>query len=149
MARKIKTVVAPIETTLEVVAEPVVDTATSELELVEPVSLLTEWTSLLRQHEVTSLENALVEDNPAAAQVEKNVGVGQFIRKLIGDGMANKDILKVVHEQYGNKNTTYACVAWYRNKMKKAAHAKTQSAAVAAVTAMLEEPVTETEEVKS
>ena len=51
---------------------------------------------------------------------EKNEGVGQFIRKLIAEGLGNKEILSIVHEQYGNKNTTYACVAWYRNKMKKA-----------------------------
>lgn len=50
---------------------------------------------------------------------EKNEGVGLFIRKLISEGLGNKQILDIVHEQYGNKNTTYACVAWYRNKMKK------------------------------
>ena len=50
---------------------------------------------------------------------EKNEGVGQFIRKLIAEGLGNKEILNIVHEQYGNENTTYACVAWYRNKMKK------------------------------
>ena len=53
------------------------------------------------------------------AKAEKNEGVGQFIRKLIGEGLGNKQILEIVHEQYGNKNTTYACVAWYRNNMKK------------------------------
>ena len=53
------------------------------------------------------------------AKVEKNEGVGQFIRNLISEGLGNKEVLKIVHEQYGNTSTTYACVAWYRNKMKK------------------------------
>lgn len=56
----------------------------------------------------------------AKAKTDKNEGVGLFIRKLISEGLSNKDILPIVHEQYGNKNTTYACVAWYRNNMKKA-----------------------------
>lgn len=50
---------------------------------------------------------------------DKNEGVGLFIRKLISEGLGNKQILEIVQEQYGNKNTTYACIAWYRNKMKK------------------------------
>lgn len=66
-----------------------------------------------------------VADASAAPKVvkvvkEKNEGVGQFIRKLIAEGLGNKEVLKIVHEQYDNKNTTYACVAWYRNKMNKA-----------------------------
>lgn len=56
----------------------------------------------------------------AEIKVVKNEGVGTFIKKLINEGLTNKAVLEIVHEQYGNKNTTYACVAWYRNKMKKA-----------------------------
>lgn len=48
-----------------------------------------------------------------------NVGVGQYIRSLITQGLANKDILARVQEKYTNNNTTYACVAWYRNDMRK------------------------------
>lgn len=72
---------------------------------------------------MSQLVQQVVDAESAKAEVvkgEKNEGVGQFIRKLIGEGLSNKDILAIVHEQYGNKNTTYACVAWYRNKMKKA-----------------------------
>jgi len=152
MARKPKTVVAPVETTTpEVVTESVVETEVvgqaidnevGEIEVGEPISMLA---SMLQQ-EVKPLDEVKVEDKPTTIAVEKNVGVGQFIRKLISDGMANKDILKVVHEQYGNTNTTYACVAWYRNKMKKTAQAKVQSTAVEQVTKMLEgeAPVEET-----
>lgn len=135
MARKSKTVVAPVETIAqEVAVESVVESEVGEIELVEPISMLA---SMLQQ-EVKPLDEVKVEDKPVTVQVEKNVGVGLFIRKLIADGMANKDILKIVHEQYGNKNTTYACVAWYRNKMKKVAQAKVQSTAVEQVTKMLE-----------
>lgn len=74
--------------------------------------------SLMSQlvQQVVDAEPAKVEE----VKSEKNEGVGQFIRKLIAEGLGNKEILSIVHEQYGNKNTTYACVAWYRNKMKKA-----------------------------
>ena len=65
-----------------------------------------------------------------ASKSEKNEGVGQFVRKLIGEGLSNKAILEIVHEQYGNKNTTYACVAWYRNKMKKAGQVQAKSSAL-------------------
>lgn len=68
-----------------------------------------------------------------AVKVDKNQGVGQFVRKLIAEGMSNKDILKVVHEAYGNTQTTYACVAWYRNKMKKANQAQKTTTAVSTV----------------
>jgi len=52
-----------------------------------------------------------------------NAGVGVYIKGLIADGLSNKEILPKVHAQYGNDNTTYACVAWYRNKVNKAAAA--------------------------
>jgi len=48
-----------------------------------------------------------------------NLGVGAFIRECIISDMKNVDILKLVEEKYINNNTTYACVAWYRNDMKK------------------------------
>lgn len=135
MARKNKSVVEVVETTTpEVVATSVVKT-----EVIEQPSML----AGMLQQEVKPLDEVKVEDKPITVQVEKNVGVGQFVRKLIAEGMANKDILKVVHEQYGNTNTTYACVAWYRNKMKKVAQAKVQSTAVEQVTKMLEGDETE------
>ena len=152
MARKNKSVVASVETiesevvgqmevTTEVSSEsvvesvePVVESEVGEIELTEPLSML----ASMLQEEVKPLDEVEVEDTPVAASTEKNIGVGQLVRKLIADGMLNKDILKVVHEQYGNTNTTYACVAWYRNKMKKNAVAKAQSSAVESVTKMLE-----------
>ncbi len=107
----------------------VVEVTTSvdkEESAVEQPSMLA---SMLQQ-EVKPLEE-VVEEKPAevVVKVEKNQGVGAFVKKLIAEGLTNTAILKIVHEQYGNKQTTYACVAWYRNKMKKAGQtAKTKSA---------------------
>ena len=56
---------------------------------------------------------------PSNYKPPMNVGVGEFIRQCILSGLKNVDILKLVEEKYTNNNTTYACVAWYRNDMKK------------------------------
>ena len=95
-----------------------------EVEITQPSMLA----SMLQQ-EVKPLEETKAEETKPEVKVEKNQGVGAFVRKLIAEGLTNTAILKIVHEQYGNTNTTYACVAWYRNKMKKAGQtAKTKSA---------------------
>ena len=94
-----------VESTEVVVTPEVIEVTQSEPSLMS---------QLVQQ--VVDAEPAKVEE----VKSEKNEGVGQFIRKLIAEGLGNKEILSIVHEQYGNKNTTYACVAWYRNKMKKA-----------------------------
>ena len=112
MARKSKAVsVELVEAVVEISpVELIIDESGEELEVevVEP--------SMMSQ-----LVAQVVESSPeVVVKVDKNEGVGQFIRKLIGEGLGNKEVLAIVHEQYGNKNTTYACVAWYRNKMKKA-----------------------------
>ena len=86
-----------------------------EVEITQPSMLA----SMLQQ-EVKPLEETKAEETKPEVKVEKNQGVGAFVRKLIAEGLTNTAILKIVHEQYGNTNTTYACVAWYRNKMKKA-----------------------------
>ena len=56
---------------------------------------------------------------PSNYKPPMNTGVGDFIRECITSGLKNVDILKLVEEKYTNNNTTYACVAWYRNDMKK------------------------------
>ena len=108
MARKSKAVVSSVE-----LVEP------TESELIEQglVNEVTGKPSLISQL-VGQIEKTV--ETEVVVKAEKNEGVGQFIRKLIGEGLGNKEVLAIVHEQYGNKNTTYACVAWYRNKMKKA-----------------------------
>ena len=118
-----------------------------EVEITQPSMLA----SMLQQ-EVKPLEETKAEETKPEVKVEKNQGVGAFVRKLIAEGLTNTAILKIVHEQYGNTNTTYACVAWYRNKMKKAGVVAKNVAATDIVTEMLkteaEEPKPEAEEPK-
>ena len=118
-----------VEEQVETKVEEQVETKVEEQ--VEEVTQPSMLASMLQQ-EVKPL-GEVVEEKPAevAVKVEKNQGVGAFVKKLIAEGLTNTAILKIVHEQYGNKQTTYACVAWYRNKMKKAGQtAKTKSALV-------------------
>lgn len=141
---KVEEVVVTTEIAGEQVGEEVVvDLNTTEAEVVETAqpSMLA---SMLQQ-EVKPLEETKAEEAKPEVKVEKNQGVGAFVRKLIAEGLTNTAILKIVHEQYGNTNTTYACVAWYRNKMKKAGVAAKNVAATNIVTEMLK---TEAEEPK-
>jgi len=145
MAKKSsKSVAAVVESTEQVVAQPEVVVETEVLvEDTNPTNgvfgldlagmLMTEVKPL---HDVEAKDEVVV-------KVPKNEGVGNFVRKLIAEGQTNTAILKIVHEQYGNKQTTYACVAWYRNKMKKTAVAKAQTSAVESVEKFLEADTTE------
>lgn len=129
MARKSKTAVAQaaVEEVVEVAVDEATQAAVDEVAVDEVVEVAVEEVveqatpSLISQF-VKEVEapSAELSAPKAKAKAEKNEGVGQFIRKLIREGLGNKAILDLVHEQYGNKNTTYACVAWYRNKMNKA-----------------------------
>lgn len=101
------------------------------------------------QQEVKPLEEVKAEtEQKPVVKVEKNQGVGAFVKKLIAEGLTNTAILKIVHEQYGNTNTTYACVAWYRNKMKKAGVVAKNMIATNIVTEMLKTEEPEAEESK-
>ena len=126
---------------VEVVKTEVIE----EVEITQPSMLA----SMLQQ-EVKPLEETKAEETKPEVKVEKNQGVGAFVKKLIAEGLTNTAILKIVHEQYGNTNTTYACVAWYRNKMKKAGVVAKNAEATNIVTEMLkteaEAPKPEAEE---
>ena len=120
---------AVVSSNVETKVEEQVETKVEE-QVVEEVAQPSMLASMLQQ-EVKPLEEVQeeAEVEEAKVKVEKNQGVGAFVRKLIAEGLTNTAILKIVHEQYGNKQTTYACVAWYRNKMKKAGQtAKIKSA---------------------
>lgn len=73
--------------------------------------------------EIAMLESKLIElrsllpVEPKTFKKAINKGVGDLIRSYILEGLGNTEILPKVHAYYGNTNTTYACVAWYRNKM--------------------------------
>ena len=49
----------------------------------------------------------------------KNMGVGDFVREKIFEGLSNNEIVEECKVKYGNEQTGYNCVVWYRNKMKK------------------------------
>ena len=144
---KSKKAVAVVSSNVETKVEEVVETKVEEVvetkvEEVVTEEVVTEQPSMLAsmlQQEVKPLEETRAEETKPEVKVEKNQGVGAFVRKLIAEGLTNTAILKIVHEQYGNTNTTYACVAWYRNKMKKAGVAAKNTAATNIVTKMLKE----------
>lgn len=78
-------------------------------------------TSILSQ--LTSANNGLGKTNT------KNEGVGKNVMMLLEEGLSNKEILAKIHEMYGNANTSYACVAWYRNKWSKSASKREETEA--------------------
>ena len=140
MARS-KKASAVVSSNVETKVEEQVETKVEE-QVVEEVAQPSMLASMLQQ-EVKPLEEVQeeAEVEEAKVKVEKNQGVGAFVRKLIAEGLTNTAILKIVHEQYGNKQTTYACVAWYRNKMKKAGQTAKIKSAQSVVDEMLENVV--------
>lgn len=94
------------------------ETAVAETETVEvPVVEVSSMPSLVSQ--LSAL-------NTAAPEVKvktktKNENVYGNVKILFNAGKTNKETLAEIHEMYGNTNTTYACIAWYRNKYNKEA----------------------------
>jgi len=103
---------AVVEPVVEAVVEPVVEA------VVEPVV----------EAEATSLPSMLAQVSALSAQTEvkkaksqKNENVWGNVKMLFDAGKTNKETLAEVHEMYGNTSTSYACIAWYRNKYNKIA----------------------------
>lgn len=46
-------------------------------------------------------------------------GVGAYIKKLIGEGMTNDEIMAAVTENWPANFTNVGCINWYRNAIKK------------------------------
>ncbi len=69
----------------------------------------------------SSIVSQLVAANttPTTKSAVKNENVWGNVRILFDQGKTNKETLALIHEMYGNTNTTMACIAWYRNKYKK------------------------------
>ena len=75
---------------------------------------------------VPSLVDQLVSINTPEPEVkkaksQKNENVWGNVKMLFNAGKTNKETLAEVHEMYGNTSTSYACIAWYRNKYNKLA----------------------------
>ena len=101
-----------VEPVVEVV-EPVVEVVEPVVEVVEPV---VEATSLIAQVSALSAETEVKK-----ARSQKNENVWGNVKMLFDAGKTNKETLAEVHEMYGNTSTSYACIAWYRNKYNKLA----------------------------
>ena len=108
-AKKLSVVVEPV---VEVV-EPVVEAVEPVVEAVEPV---VEATSLLAQVSALSAQTEVKK-----AKSQKNENVWGNVKMLFDAGKTNKETLAEIHEMYGNTSTSYACIAWYRNKYNKLA----------------------------
>ena len=67
--------------------------------------------------QLTSLNSPAPETKKAKSQ--KNENVWGNVKMLFDQGLGNKEVLAQIHEMYGNTNTSYACIAWYRNKYNK------------------------------
>jgi len=111
---------AVVEPVVEAVVEPVVEAVVEPVveAVVEPVV----------EAEATSLPSMLAQVSALSAQTEvkkaksqKNENVWGNVKMLFDAGKTNKETLAEVHEMYGNTSTTYACIAWYRNKYNKIA----------------------------
>lgn len=120
MARSKKTVAQ--ETVLAPEAELQVKTNLVQEPEVEPetvpeveAEVETSLPSLIDQ--LTSLNSPAPETKKAKSQ--KNENVWGNVKMLFDQGLGNKEVLAQIHEMYGNTNTSYACIAWYRNKYNK------------------------------
>lgn len=99
----------------ETVEVPVVEEVVPELEV--PVVEVSSIPSLVSQ--LSALNTAAPEGKVKTKT--KNENVYGNVKILFNAGKTNKETLAEIHEMYGNTNTTYACIAWYRNKYNKEA----------------------------
>jgi len=99
---EVTTELAPVEVETEAVVEPVVEAASLP-------SMLAQVSALGAKTEVKK------------AKSQKNENVWGNVKMLFDAGKTNKETLAEIHEMYGNTSTSYACIAWYRNKYNKIA----------------------------
>ena len=120
LAEAVEETTKAVEETTEAVEETTeaVEETTKAVEETTDSSLLSTLVENLvdETKEETKEEKELVEE---LLPSEKNQGVGIIARRLITEGKSNKDVLAEIHKRFGNTRTTYACIAWYRNDMKK------------------------------
>jgi hypothetical protein len=92
----------------------------SQLIIATPAqALMDQFTALTPEDQAAFLALLKQSSKPQSSKAATNKGVGEMCRTLIKQGLGNKEILDMICLQYGNANTTYACVAWYRNDMKQ------------------------------
>ena len=127
MARAKKLSVAQVEPVVEAVVEPVVE-AVVEPVVVESVVEAVVEPVVVESASMPSMPSMLAQVSALSAQTEvkkaksqKNENVWGNVKMLFDAGKTNKETLAEIHEMYGNTSTTYACIAWYRNKYNKLA----------------------------
>ena len=102
-APEVEVVETVVETVPEVEVEPAPEVETGLPSLISQVSALSTQTEVKK------------------TKSQKNENVWGNVKMLFDQGKTNKETLAEIHEMYGNEQTTYACIAWYRNKYNKAA----------------------------
>ena len=102
-AKKLSVVEPVVEAVVEPVVEAVVEVEAASL----PTSLLAQVSALSAETEVKKTKS------------QKNENVWGNVKMLFDAGKTNKETLAAIHEMYGNTSTSYACIAWYRNKYNK------------------------------
>ena len=114
MARPKKVILEEVTLEEALIEEALIEESTLENNEVEVEQIKT----AIKMLEAKVIElRALLPVEPKTFKKAINMGVGDLIRSYIVEGLSNTEILPKVHAHYGNTNTTYACVAWYRNKM--------------------------------
>ena len=103
-----------VEPVVEAVVEPVVEAVVEPV--VEAKAEATSLPSMLAQVSALSAETEVKK-----AKSQKNENVWGNVKMLFDAGKTNKETLAEIHEMYGNTSTSYACIAWYRNKYNKLA----------------------------
>lgn len=64
----------------------------------------------------------VVEPTPVVEEVKiAKVGIGSTVIDLIlkNPEMTNNEILAKIKEQFESSQTSYACIAWYKSKLRK------------------------------
>ena len=119
MARaKKSSVQAPevVETVVETVPEVAETVPEVEVEVEPAPEVETGLPSLISQVSALSAETPVKKPKST-----KNENVWGNVKMLFDAGKTNKETLAEIHEMYGNTSTSYACIAWYRNKYNKIA----------------------------
>lgn len=81
---------------------------------------MTEEVAEVAEDNATSLLSQLTAASSGTKKTStKNEGVWLNVKILFDKGLSNKEVLAQIHEMYSNSNTSYSCIAWYRNKYNK------------------------------
>lgn len=85
---------------------------------INDISLLISSTQLSND-DIDKLITQLKSRRTTSHKSGPTTGVGVRCKELIKTGLGNKDVLAKIKEEFPMNNTTYSCVAWYRNDMKQ------------------------------